>query len=108
MQISEYDLFAYQLLHYLVVQQHYRIVRVQQHKDDLWLMNENHQVYPVIRISSSGNAGTFADTDYVRNVHRIILNLMHREGPMLIYQSAIQPGAQCLSDTDLHHSFSPQ
>ena len=36
MQISEYDLFAYQLLHYLVVQQHYRIVRVQQHKDDLW------------------------------------------------------------------------
>ena len=50
MQISEYDLFAYQLLHYLVVQQHYRIVRVQQHKEDLWLMNENHKVYPVIRI----------------------------------------------------------
>ena len=101
MQISEYDLFAYQLLHYLVVQQHYRIVRVQQHKDDLWLMNENHQVYPVIRISSSGNAGTFADTDYVRNVHRIILNLMHREGPMLILNTNPQ-------SSPVHNAFLTQ
>ena len=101
MQISEYDLFAYQLLHYLVVQQHYRIVRVQQHKDDLWRMNENHQVYPVIRISSSGNAGTFADTDYVRNVHRIILNLMHREGPMLILNTNPQ-------SSPVHNAFLTQ
>ena len=101
MQVSEYDLYAYQLLHYLVVQQQYRVVRVQQHKDDLWLMNEQNSAYPVIRISSSGNAGTFADTDYVRNVHRVILNLMHREGPMLILNT--NPGS-----SPVHNAFLTQ
>lgn len=84
MELNQYDLYAYQLLHYLVIRQHYQVVRVEQFKDDFWLMNASSDKYPVIRISSRSNAGTRSDTDYVRNVHRMILNLIHREGRMMI------------------------
>lgn len=84
MEFSTYDLYAMQLLRYFIVQHGYQIVRVQQHKDDIWLMNPKQEQYPVLRISSKSNAGTLSDTEYIRNVHRIILNLIHREGPIMI------------------------
>lgn len=87
MELTQYDMFAYQILHYLVVKQNYQIVRVEQHQDDLWLMNARQELYPVIRISSKSNAGTLSDTEYIRNVHRLILNLIHREGPIMIFNT---------------------
>lgn len=87
MELTQYDIFAYQILHYLVVKQNYQIVRVQQHQDDLWLMNAKQERFPVIRISSKSNAGTLSDTEYIRNVHRLILNLIHREGPIMIFNT---------------------
>lgn len=87
MELTQYDIFAYQILHYLVVKQNYQIVRVQQHQDDLWLMNARQERFPVIRISSKSNAGTLSDTEYIRNVHRLILNLIHREGPIMIFNT---------------------
>lgn len=84
MQYSKYEVFAYQVLHYLVTTHNYQIVRVEQHKDDIWLMNSKHEEYPVIRISSKSNDVTFEDTQYIRNVHRVILELISREGPILI------------------------
>lgn len=87
MNINKYDLFAYQILQYLVTKHHYQVVRVQQHKDDIWLMNATQDTYPVIRISSMSNADTLADTSYIRNVHRVILDLIHREGPIMIFNT---------------------
>lgn len=87
MGLTQYEIFAYQILHYLVVKQNYQIVRVQQHQDDLWLMNARAVRYPVIRISSKSNAGTLSDTEYIRNVHRLILNKIHREGPIIIFNT---------------------
>lgn len=84
MDISTYDLYAMQLSRYLIINYEYQIVRVQQHKDDIWLMNPKQENYPVLRISSKENACTLSDTEYIRNVHRIILNLIHREGPIMI------------------------
>lgn len=84
MEFTKYDMFAYQLLDYLVTKHNYQIIRVQQHKDDIWLMNAEQELYPVIRISSKPNETTLNDTDYIRNVHRVILNLIHREGPIII------------------------
>lgn len=84
MDIAIYDLYAMQLLRYLIVTYDYQIVRVQQHKDDIWVMNPRQENYPVLRISSKENACTLSDTEYIRNVHRIILNLIHREGPIMI------------------------
>lgn len=84
MDIEIYDLYAIQLLRYLIITFDYQIVRVQQHKDDIWVMNPKQENYPVLRISSKENACTLSDTEYIRNVHRIILNLIHREGPIMI------------------------
>lgn len=87
MEVSTYDIYAMQLLHYLIVKHDYQIVRVQQHKDDIWLMNANQETYPVLRISSKPNGTAFSDGEYLRNVHRIILNLIHREGPIMIFNT---------------------
>lgn len=84
MQIHEYDLYAYQLLHFLVVTQHYHLVRVQHQKNDLWLVNEKHTLYPVIRISIDKGKMSEEDINYVRNIHRILLTMIHREGKMLV------------------------
>lgn len=84
MDIPTYDLYAMQLLRYLIINYDYQIVRIQQHKDDIWLMNPSQEHYPVLRISSKENACTLSDTEYIRNVHRVILNLIHREGPIMI------------------------
>lgn len=83
MEFTKYDLFAYQILDYLVKKHHYQIIRVQQHKDDIWLMNAQQEHYPVIRISSRVHEDDGSEHDYIRNVHRIILNLMQREGPII-------------------------
>ncbi|MCH4285102.1 MULTISPECIES: rhomboid family intramembrane serine protease [Bacillota] len=84
MDITIYDLYTMQLLHYLITQYDYTIVKVQQHNEDIWLMNARSQDYPVLRICNKENACTLSDTDYIRNVHRLILNLIHREGPVMI------------------------
>ena len=84
MDITIYDLYTMQLLHYLITQYDYTVVKVQQHNEDIWLMNARSQDYPVLRICNKENACTLSDTDYIRNVHRLILNLIHREGPVMI------------------------
>lgn len=101
MEFSTYDLYAMQLIRYFIVQHGYQIVRVQQHKDDIWLMNAKQELYPVLRISSKSNAGTLSDSEYIRNVHRIILNLIHREGPIMIINT--NPEA-----TDVHNAMMSQ
>lgn len=84
MQIHEYDLYAYQLLHFLVVTHQYHLVRVQNQKNDLWLINEKHAVFPVIRISTDKREVSEEDISYVRNIHRVLLTMIHREGKMLM------------------------
>lgn len=84
MDITIYDLYTMQLLHFLVTRYDYTVVKVQQHNEDIWLMNARSEDYPVLRICNKENACTLSDTDYIRNVHRLILNLIHREGPVMI------------------------
>lgn len=84
MDITIYDLYTMQLLHYLIINYDYTIVKVQQHNEDIWLMNARSENFPVLRICNKENACTLSDTDYIRNVHRLILNLIHREGPVMI------------------------
>lgn len=84
MQPSKQEIYAYQLLYYLVTKHQYQIVTIKQQKEDIWLMNAQHSLYPVVRLSSSSNADTLTDTDYLRNAHRAILDLIHRESKLFI------------------------
>ncbi|MGX8851324.1 rhomboid family intramembrane serine protease [Amedibacillus sp. YH-ame10] len=87
MDFNKYDMFAYQVIDYLVTKHEYQVIRVQQHKEDIWLMNAQQTKYPVIRISSKSNDSTLADSEYIRNAHRSILDLIQREGPIMIFNT---------------------
>lgn len=115
---SIYDIYAFQLLHYLVVQHGYQIVTIRQQREDIWLMNGNTQQYPIIRISTSNNQQTLNNIDYLRSVHRAIADMVKKEDKLLILntnpestpidnefltQIPIQP-KQCL-DTFLLQAF---
>lgn len=84
MDFSKSELFSYQILQYLVTKYDYRVVRVEEHRNDIWLMNAKQEDYPVIRICSETNAKTLSESDYIRNVHRFILDIIQREGPIVI------------------------
>lgn len=87
MDISKYDIYAYQIMHYLITRYQYQVIQIKQYKDDIWLANAQHEAYPVIRLSSKVNAGVLSDKEYIRNVHQAILSLLHREGPILIFNT---------------------
>lgn len=84
MQYTEKEVYACQLLHYLVTQQQYQLVRVQNQKNDHWLMNASNKEYPVICISCEYFTDISIDEAYIRNVHRAILDVIGREGKLLI------------------------
>lgn len=78
------DVYAYQLLHYFITRKQYQMVRIQNQKKDFWLMNANHSKYPVICISVEGYNESNIEEDYLRNVQRAILDIINREGKLLI------------------------
>lgn len=79
-----YDIYAFQLLHFLVTQHGYQIVTIKQQREDIWLMNPLHAAYPIIRLSTSDNAQTLQNLEYLRQVHRAISDMVKREGKLLI------------------------
>ena len=83
MNYSTNDIYVIQLVNYLVSQADYQIVTVQQQKNDIWMVNAKHDTYPVIRLCSDP-AGIMYDKDYIRQIHRAILDLIQREGTLLI------------------------
>lgn len=84
MKFSKYDVYAFQVLHYLVTMYDYQIIRVKQFKEDIWLANKNNTEYPVIRICSKPIENVVETISYMRQVHRMILDLIQREGILLI------------------------
>lgn len=77
------DVYAYQMLHYLITRYQYQMVRIQNQKNDFWLMNQANPDYPVICISNQQINDLTIDEAYLRNVHRAILDVIGREGKLL-------------------------
>ena len=85
MEFSKYDLFAYQIMEYLISERNYQIVRVMQHKNDIWLINPQAENFPVVRIASSHER--MLNVEYLRNVHVVLLDMIHREGRLVVFQT---------------------
>ncbi len=84
MKYTNYDVYAFQLLHFFVTKCGYTIVTIRQQKEDIWLMNVNNETYPVIRLSTNPDTEERVDINYLRNVHRAILDIMKREGKLCV------------------------
>ena len=85
MEFNKYDLFAYQIMEYLISERNYQIVRVMQHKNDIWLINPQAENFPVVRIASSHEQ--MLNVEYLRNVHVALLDMIHREGRLVVFQT---------------------
>ena len=85
MEFNKYDLFAYQIMEYLISERNYQIVRVMQHKNDIWLINPQAENFPVVRIASSHER--MLNVEYLRNVHVVLLDMIHREGRLVVFQT---------------------
>lgn len=84
MEPTNSEIYAYQLLHFFVTKHHYQIVTIKQQRKDIWLMNPANEQYPVLRLSAYSNADTLSNTEYLRNAHRAILDIIHRESKLYI------------------------
>lgn len=82
------EIYAYQLLHFFVTKHQYQIVTIKQQRKDIWLMNPQNEQYPVIRLSAYSNMDTLSNTDYLRNAHRAILDIIHRESKLYIINTS--------------------
>jgi rhomboid protease GluP len=59
------DAILLKLAHYFVLKHEYRFVPTQKSKDEIWLLNPNHSVYPVIRLTTASLGSTFFDKDRI-------------------------------------------
>ncbi|MEG2306647.1 MAG: rhomboid family intramembrane serine protease [Erysipelotrichaceae bacterium] len=85
MEYRKEDVFVFQLVNYFVKNYSYQIVSVKQQKDDIWLINQNSKKYPVIRLSTKPSSEILNELDYIRSIHRILLDLTQREGQLLMF-----------------------
>jgi len=73
MEFHRYDLYAFQLLHFLVSNYQYQIVTVRQQRKEMWLVNRDHEVYPIIRIGAFEDSQIIDQTDYMMQIKMIML-----------------------------------
>ncbi len=88
MKYTNHDVYALQLLHFFVVKCGYTTVTIRQQKEDIWLMNVRNETYPVIRLSTNPDKEDMIDINYLRNVHRAILDIMKREGKLCVLNTS--------------------
>jgi membrane associated rhomboid family serine protease len=74
------DAILLQLAHYFVLKHEYRFVPTQKSKDEIWLSNPSHQMYPVIRLSTNSLGSTFFDKERILSMYKTILGTI--EGSM--------------------------
>ena len=83
MKFNSYELHAGRIIEYFVKSYHYQVVKVKQATTDVWLVNARNKQYPVIRVSA-----VVEDIEqkqlYLRQVHRTLLDLFHREANLLL------------------------
>lgn len=87
MEFTKYDLYALQLLDYLVSKYDYRIVHGQQYRNDIWVINVRQAVYPLIRISSQVQDPFRMGGQDMFDMHRSIVHRLDREAILMVFHT---------------------
>jgi rhomboid protease GluP len=66
------DAVLLKLAHYFVLKHEYRFVPTQKSKDEIWLSNPEHRVYPVIRLTTTSLGSTFFDKERILTMFNTI------------------------------------
>ena len=84
MQYNDEDLFVYQLMDMLVCEYNYKIVNVPGNKRDVWLANDKHESFPMIRLTSVASTSTIFEKEYLLKVVKALSVIINANKPLLI------------------------
>lgn len=82
--MNEYETFLFQIMYELITTHGYLLVSIKHKEQEIWLMNANNEHFPVIRLSASMEEDLVGNLSELRKIHRIILDMIQREGKLLI------------------------
>ncbi len=82
--MNEYETFLFQIMYELITTHGYLLVSIKHKEQEIWLMNANNEHFPVIRLSASIEEDLLGNLQELRKIHRIILDMIQREGKLLI------------------------
>ena len=118
MQYNDEDVFVYQLMDMLVCDYNYKIVNVPGGKRDVWLANDQHERFPMIRLTSAQSTSIVFEKDYISKIKKALSIVIRSDKPLLIINThkdssgyveddVIQVVAQdhYISDSALVHVF---
>lgn len=77
------DQSLWKLVNYFVSNHGYTLVQVQGIKDEIWLTNPNHTIYPIIRLSPTTVNATFFEKDRIKLIYNTIAKLHQVEKKLL-------------------------
>ncbi len=78
------------LVHYFVSKHNYSFVQVQDIKDEVWLANPSHPVFPVIRLTHTPVNATFFDKDRIEIIHKAIAAAHNIEAKLLDIHTKVE------------------
>lgn len=82
--ISQSEVYAYQTIHYLVIQQGYQILRIENHQEDIWLIHPSEYLYPIICISTLYQ-GSKEEQSRLYGIYRMLVKRLSKDGKLLIF-----------------------
>lgn len=75
------DVYKLQLLHYFMKSYDYQIVRTNSPRNDMWLVSQTREVYPIIRIYVDGFED---DLEYMNIMYESLSKVIEKETKMLL------------------------
>ena len=84
MQYNDEDVFVYQLMDMLVCDYNYKIVNVPGGKRDVWLANDQHERFPMIRLTSAQSTSIVFEKDYISKIKKALSIVIRSDKPLLI------------------------
>ena len=78
------------LVHFFVSKHNYSLVQVQDLKNEVWLANPNHPVFPVIRLTPTPVNATFFDKDRIAIIHKAIVSAHNVEAKLLDIHTKVE------------------
>lgn len=82
--MEEREIILYQIMECLVEQYGYSILRFNGQKQDLWLTNQKHSQFPIVRLNAKATSSLIFETDYVHKVQTFLKQFIKSDDPILI------------------------
>ncbi|MCF0112095.1 MAG: rhomboid family intramembrane serine protease [Erysipelotrichaceae bacterium] len=99
------DVWMAQVRAFLVTRNGYQMVMVKEAKDEIWLLNPNHPVYPVVRITKRSVDEDYFLKDRNNQIHNAVLGIFKLNGKRLELHCVNEPLASQTDRNDIANVY---